>query len=158
MIMTIEIGDIAPDFTVMSTDRESFNLYTELKKGPILLNFYIGDFGINCMNYMTKFIESANKIIDLGITMVPINSDSLESHKLWKNRIEAPFEFLFDEDKKVSKQYGAIVGPGYMVSGFTNREFFLIDTDKKVKFTWKATTPKSIPDFGDILDGIKKVI
>lgn len=156
--MTIETGDIAPDFTVMSTDRESFNLYTELEKGPVLLNFYIGDFGINCMNYMIKFIESANKIIDLGITMVPINSDSLESHKLWKKRIEAPFEFLFDEDKKVSKQYGAIVGPGYMVSGFTNREFFLIDTDKNVKFTWKAATPKSIPDFDVILDGIKKVI
>ncbi|MCQ2052601.1 MAG: peroxiredoxin family protein [archaeon] len=156
--MTIEIGDVAPDFTVMSTDRESFNLYTELEKGPILLNFYIGDFGINCMNYMIKFIESANKIIDLGVTMVPINSDSLDSHKLWKKRIDAPFEFLFDEDKKVSKQYGAIVGPGYMVSGFTNREFFLIGRDKKVKFIWKATTPKSIPTFDEILEGIKKAI
>jgi len=156
--MALEVGDTAPDFTVDSTNGEKFNLYSELKKGPILLNFYVGDFGINCTNYMAKFIESYDRISDLGVRMVPINPDSLDSHKLFKERLGAPFDYLFDKDKEVSKQFGAIVGPGHMVSGFTNREFFLIDKDGKIKYTWKAPIPKVLPELDEVVEGVKKAL
>ncbi len=156
--MALEVGDTAPDFTVDSTSGEKFNLYTELKKGPILLNFYVGDFGINCTNYMAKFIESYNKISDLGVRMIPINPDSLDSHKLFKERLGAPFDYLFDKDKEVSKQFGAIVGPGHMVSGFTNREFFLIDKEGKIRYTWKAPIPKVLPELDEVVEGVKKAL
>ena len=153
--MTFAVGDTAPDFTVPSTDRDSFNLYTELKNGPVLLNFYVGDFGINCTTYMMKFIESYDKITDFGVKLIPINSDSLDSHKNWKGRIGAPFEYLFDENKTISTKFGAIVGPGHMVSGFTNREFYLIGTDKKIRYVWKADVPKTLPVLVDVVNGIK---
>ncbi len=156
--MALNVGDIAPDFTVDSTSGGSFNLYAELEKGPILLNFYVGDFGINCTNYMSKFIESYGRIEELGVRMVPINPDSMDSHKLFKGRLGAPFEFLFDKDKVVSKQFGAIVGPGHMVSGFTNREFFLIGKDRKILYTWKAPMPKVLPEVDEVVEGIKKVL
>ena len=156
--MALEVGDTAPDFTVDSTSGEKFNLYTELKKGPILLNFYVGDFGINCTNYMAKFIESYDRISSLGVKMVPINPDSLDSHKLFKERLGAPFDFLFDKDKEVSKLFGAIVGPGHMVSGFTNREFFLIDKDGEIKYTWKAPIPKVLPELDEVAEGVKKAL
>ena len=154
--MALDVGDIAPDFTVDSTSGEKFNLYNELEKGPILLNFYVGDFGINCTNYMTKFIEQYDRITELGVRMVPINPDSLDSHKLWKTRMGAPFDLLFDDKKAVSNMFGAIVGPGHMVSGFTNREFFLIGKDKKILYTWKAPVPKVLPEVDEIVEGIRK--
>lgn len=154
--MTLNIGDRAPDFTVKSTEREAFNLYEELKNGPILLNFYIGDFGINCTNYMSKFVESYGRIEELEVRMIPINPDSLDSHRLWKERMGAPFEFLFDEGKKVSDQYGAIVGPGHMVSGFTNREFFLVNKDGTIGFIWRAPMPKVLPTLDEIVEGVRK--
>ncbi len=154
--MTLSIGDTVPDFTVRSTERDAFRLYDELEKGPILLNFYVGDFGINCTAYMTKFTESYDRIRSLGVTMVPINPDSLDSHKMFKDRLGAPFEFLFDDGQKVSSEYGAIVGPGHMVSGFTNREFFLIGKDRKIKYIWRAPVPKVLPDLDEIVEGVKK--
>ena len=156
--MALEVGDIAPDFTLESTSGEKFNLYKELEKGPVLLNFYVGDFGINCQNYLTKFIESYGRIEELGVRMVPLNPDSLDSHKLWKNRLGAPFDFLFDENKAVSNKFGAIVGPGFMVTGFTNREFFLIGKDRRILYTWKAPTPKNLPEVDEVVEGIKKVL
>lgn len=153
--MALNVGDKAPDFTVRSTEKDSFSLYEELKNGPILLNFYVGDFGINCTNYMGKFIESYSRITDLGVRMVPINNDSLDSHKMWKDRMGAPFEFLFDDKKTVATQYGAIVGPGFMVSGFTNREFYLIDRDGTIRFIWRAPQPKVLPEVDEIVDGIR---
>ena len=156
--MALEVGDKAPDFTVKSTSGKDFNLYEELKNGPILLNFYVGDFGINCTNYMAKFIESYARIEELGVRMVPINPDSLDSHQLFKSRLGAPFEFLFDDKKTVSNMFGAIVGPGHMVSGFTNREFFLIDKEGKIRYTWKAPIPKVLPELDEVVEGVKKAL
>ena len=151
----MNVGDKAPDFTVTSTDRDSFNLYEQLKDGPILLNYYVGDFGINCTNYMSKFIEQYDRIESAGARMVTINNDNMDSHKMFKDRLGAPFEFLHDEDKTVAKEYGAIVGPGFMVTGFTNREFYLIDKDGIIRFIWRSPQPKVLPTLDEIVEGIK---
>lgn len=152
--MTIEVGDKAPDFTLPSTEGRDFNLYGELKKGTILLNFYVGDFGINCTNYMAKFIEGYDRITSLGVTMVAVNDNSMDSHKMFRDRMGAPYHMLVDEGKKVATEYGAIVGPGHMVSGFTNREFYLIDKDGVVRFKWRSSVPKELPELDVIVKGI----
>lgn len=150
------VGDTVPDFSAKSTSGEDFELYKELEKGPILLNFYVGDFGINCTSYMTKIIESYSRFTDLGVRLVPINPDSLDSHKMFKDRLNAPFDYLFDEGQRISKDYEAIVGPGHMVSGFTNREFYLIDKEHKVRFVWKSPVPKVLPEIDELVSGIEK--
>jgi peroxiredoxin Q/BCP len=151
-----EIGDVAPDFTLPSTNGRDFNLYKELEKGPVMVNFYVGDFGINCYNYLVKFIERYGEMADAGIRLIGVNPDSADSHKKWKERLNAPFDFLFDEDKKVSTEYDAIVGPGHMVSGFTNRELYLVGKDKRIRYIWRADVPKTLPDFDEVLEGVKK--
>jgi len=154
----LSVGDTVPDFTMRSTDREAFNLYKELENGPILLNFYIGDFGINCTTYMTKLIESKDRLKKMGVRFVAINPDSLESHKMWRDRMGSDFEHIFDEKQAVSKEYGAIVEAESMVKGFTNREFFLIGKDRKIKFYWASEIPKMLPDVNELLDGVEKTL
>jgi len=153
----LTIGDVAPDFTMPSTNG-SFSLHQELKKGPILLNFYIGDFGINCTNYMTKFIELKDGFDETGVRIVCINPDSLESHKMWKDRMGSPFEYVHDEKQTVSKEYDAIVKDSPLVKGFTNREFYLLDKEAKIKFIWRSPVPKVLPDMNEILEEVKRAI
>lgn len=156
--MAIEKGDTAPDFTVKSTDKSDFTLSEHLKKNPVLLNFYAGDFGINCTIYMTKFAERYEEILATGVEFVAINPDSMDMHESFKSRVKLPWEFLHDKDQEVSKAFGAIVGPGHMTTGFTNREFFLIGQDGKVLWTWKAPVPKTLPDFDETLNAIKEAL
>lgn len=156
--MTIEVGDKAPDFTLKDTEGNTFNLYEEVKKGPVLVNFYVGDFGINCTTYMSKFIERYGMITDLGVRMVAVNDNSIDSHRMFRDRMGAPYPMLFDDGKEIAKTYGAIVGPGHMVSGFTNREFYLVDKDCTVKFVWRSPVPKVLPELDEIVDGIKKAL
>lgn len=150
-----DVGDKAPDFTLEGTDG-TFTLSKALEKGPVLVNFYVGDFGLNCMNYMGKFTESFHLFDELGVKYVGVNSDTLESHVSYKTRMAIPFELLHDAGKKVATEYGAIVGPGHMVSGFTNREIFLVDTDGTVKYVWKAGVPKDLPELEEVIEGVKK--
>jgi len=154
----LEIGDAAPDFRMPSADRKEFHLYDELKKGPILLNFYVGDFGINCTMYMMKMIEHASSFKDIGVRIFPINPDGLENHRTFRDRLNSPYDHIHDIGQAVSKTYGAIVEESAIVKGFTNREFFLIDADGKIRFIWRAPTPKILPDMDEILSEVKKAL
>lgn len=156
--MTVNVNDRAPDFELGSTDGSRFRLSDMTGQGPVLLNFYVGDFGINCINYITKFNERIDELTDLGVTFVGINSDSMESHIGFKSARGIRWELLFDKDKTVAKEYGAIVGPGHMVTGFTNRELFLVDTDMTVRYKWKAAIPKDLPQFDDVLAGVRAAL
>jgi len=154
----LDVGDVAPDFTMPSTEKDEFNLYDELKKGSILLNFYVGDFGINCTTYMMRMIELFDTFVKMGVRVFPINPDSLESHKAFKERLNSPYDHIFDRKQEVSKTYGAIVEESPIVKGFTNREFFLIDKDHKIRYIWRAPVPKVLPDMDQMVEYLKKVI
>ena len=41
----LKVGDRAPDFTLPRTFEESVSLSDLLKRGPVLLHFYVFDFG-----------------------------------------------------------------------------------------------------------------
>lgn len=153
----LTVGDIAPNFSMPSTDRDVFDLYEQLKDGPILLNFYVGDFGINCTNYMMNMIDAKDEFKKLGVRYVGVNPDSLESHKMWKDRMGSPFEYVHDEKQVASKEYGAIVSDAFpLIKGFTSREFYLVGTDRRIRYIWKAETPKMLPGVQETLDGVAK--
>lgn len=156
--MPIEAGDAAPDFELESTDGSLFRLSDEVGRKPVLLNFYVGDFGINCTDYMGRFNERIDELLGLGISFVGINDNSMESHEGFKKRMGLKWELLEDKGKKVAASYGSIVGPGHMVTGFTNREFHLVGRDMKVLFTWKSSMPKELPTFDAILEGVKSAL
>ena len=40
-----QVGDRAPDFTLPRTFEESINLKALYQRGPVLLHFYVFDFG-----------------------------------------------------------------------------------------------------------------
>lgn len=156
--MSIEVGDTAPDFELESTDGDLFRLSEEVGKRPILLNFYVGDFGINCTNYMTKFNERIGELLDLGVSFVGINDNSMESHAGFKKTLGVKWELLEDRGRKVATEYGSIVGPGHMVTGFTNREFYLVGKDMRILFKWRSSVPKELPIFDTILDGVRSAL
>jgi len=157
-IKELEVGDTAPDFRMPSTDKDEFRLYDELKGGPILLNFYVGDFGINCTTYMMRMIELSDVFRKIGVRVFPINPDSLESHKAFRERIASPYDHIFDKGQAVSREYGAIIEDSPIVKGFTNREFFLIDGDRRIRYIWRAPVPRVLPDMDEIVSEIRKVL
>ena len=154
----LETGDDAPDFKMPSTDREVFHLYGELENGPVLLNFYIGDFGMNCTNYMMKMVDLLPEFEKIGVRIFPINPDALDNHRAFRDRLGSSCDHIHDEKQEVSRMYGAIVEDSPIIKGFTNREFFLIGTDRKIKYIWRAPMPKVLPDMDVILAEVRKAV
>lgn len=126
----LKVGDIAPDFSLKSTNGEMVSLKGIDAKG------YIVTFTCNhcpyAVMYEDRLIELHKKASEMGYPVVAINPNDPEvqpadSYELMIERAKEKafnFEYLFDDGQKVYPKYGATRTP----------HVFLLDKDLKVKY------------------------
>lgn len=153
----LEVGDVAPDFSMPSTRKHDFTLSMEVKKGPVLLYFYPKDYGIVCGKYMQEMIGFLPQLSALGVTIVHINPDSMQSHMDWVRDTGSPFEHITDIDQHISKEYGAIITneKAPKVLGCTNRELFLVDKGMVIRYVWRTDLPADTMPIPILLDDLR---
>ena len=135
-------GDDAPDFTAMCTDGE-FRLSERIKNGPVLLYFYVVNFGKTCTEYMEMLNERFDDFRKRGITLYHVNHDPIENHRDWMKHTSSRYQIISDPEKAISTSYGCIVvrAKSDKILGYPNRGFFLIGKDMKVLYSWQAYMP-----------------
>jgi peroxiredoxin Q/BCP len=92
------------------------------------LYFYPKDFTALCTAEACSFRDAFDTFIDLGVDVVGISTDDLETHHRFKAAHHLPFELLSDPNSHVAKLYGAVIP----VVGITRRKTFLLDKDLTV--------------------------
>ncbi|OWP56526.1 MAG: peroxiredoxin [Thermoplasmatales archaeon B_DKE] len=130
--MAIKVGEKAPDFKAVSDTGSSITLSDALKDGPVVLYFYPKDETPGCTTEACTFRDRWDDIKKLGATILGVSSDSLESHKKFKEKRNLPFTLLSDPDKSIRKLYGAtgaILPP---------RITFVIDTDGTIRHVYNS--------------------
>lgn len=129
--MTLDVGDRAPDFTLPSTQGE-ITLSKHLAAGSVLLVFYPGDDTPVCTKQLCDYRDNLAAFGELGVQVLGINPQSLESHERFVQKHELPFPLLSDRDKSACRAYDAI---GLL--GMTKRALVLVGGDGKV--LWKRS-------------------
>jgi peroxiredoxin len=137
----------APDFTLPSTEGE-ITLSKRLAQSAVLLVFYPGDDTPVCTRQLCDYRDNLKSLGDLGVDVLAINSQSLESHERFAKKHALPFPRLSDADKTVCRTYDAI---GLL--GMTKRVLVLIDRDGRVR--WRCT---DLPFFRRSAEEIREVI
>ena len=155
----LEVGDKAIDFTMDST-RGSFTLSERVKDGPVLLYFYVVNYGKTCTDYMAQLNERYDDFCSRGITLYHSNHDSVENHRDWMKHTDSKYEIISDPDKKVSTAYGCIVvrAKSDKILGYTNRGFILIGKDMKVLYSWQAYMPMETVPMDELFDNIDRAL
>jgi thioredoxin-dependent peroxiredoxin len=126
-----DVGATAPDFTLPST-RGDFTLSTALKQGPVLLVFYPGDDTPVCTKQLCNYRDNLDVFGDLGVQVIAINPQSVESHRKFADKHSFPFPVVADASKAVCKQYGAL-----NFLGMAKRALVLVGRDGLIK--WRRT-------------------
>lgn len=126
--MALDVGDLAPDFTLPSTQGE-ITLSKQLAAGSVLLVFYPGDDTPVCTKQLCDYRDNLDTFGDLGVQVLGINPQSLSSHERFADKRKLPFPLLSDSDKSTCRAYGAI---GLL--GMTRRALVLIGTDGRVRW------------------------
>jgi peroxiredoxin Q/BCP len=129
--MSVEVGDLAPDFTlpgVQGTERRDYTL-SEYRGQPVVLAFYPGDFTPGCTKQMCQYRDAFAEFEGVEAVLLGISPQDVDSHERWIEKRELPFPLLADTERKVVDEYG--------VRGFgpiaVKRSTFVIDGDGVVR-------------------------
>ncbi|HAG16766.1 MAG TPA: peroxiredoxin [Bacteroidales bacterium] len=130
------IGDLAPDFTAVTTKGKI--KFSEFAKDKwVVLFSHPADFTPVCTTEMTGFALRKHEFDALNTELMGLSIDSIHSHLAWvqnvreKTGVYFDFPIIADIDMKVSKLYG-MLQPGESETAAVRAVFF-IDPKKKIR-------------------------
>jgi thioredoxin-dependent peroxiredoxin len=122
-------GDKAPEFVLANDEGTDTSLNELLRDGPLILYFYPADFTPGCTKEACSIRDIHEDIQAVGLTVVGISPQDVESHRKFRDRYELPFTLLSDPNKEVVKLYDVdgMFGVGLQ------RATFLISQDGEIQ-------------------------
>jgi peroxiredoxin len=134
MAFTLQIEHLAPDFTLLATDGNTYKLsdFTE--------NVLVIFFTCNHCPYVIGSDEvtrkTAEKYAPKGVKFVGINSNSKNTYEedSFPNMVKRmqehnfPWLYLYDESQEIAKKYGALRTP----------HFYIFNKNRKLIYTGRA--------------------
>ncbi|MFX0201323.1 MAG: peroxiredoxin [Candidatus Hodarchaeota archaeon] len=132
----VDIGDMAPEFTLLSEESSDVSLKNYRGK-KVILYFYPKDGTPGCTQEAKEFKDLADEFDKENVIILGISKDSVQSHQKFKEKNQLPFTLLSDPVGKVTKLYGV----GKTIFG-TARTTFLIDEQGTIKKIYKKVKPK----------------
>src|ERR1700744_4977903 len=102
--MALAAGDKAPSFKIMTDEGEAISS-SSLKGSPYILYFYPKDDTSGCTKEAIAFTENARKFASLGVVVVGVSKDSVESHEKFRRKYGLKIRLGSDPEKKVAEAY-----------------------------------------------------
>ncbi|WP_226659174.1 peroxiredoxin-like family protein [Pseudalkalibacillus hwajinpoensis] len=119
-------GDQAPDFTLKNANGKFITLSEELKKGPVILNFYRGGWCPYCNLELRAYEEILNDIKAEGAQLIAISPQTPDQSLTTQEKNNLSYEVLSDTSQEVIKNYNLLFEmPDYLIK--TYRDDFNID-------------------------------
>jgi thioredoxin-dependent peroxiredoxin len=146
-----DVGSLAPDFELPGTGGRSYRLSSYAGQ-VVVLAFYPGDFTPVCTRQFCSYRDDGDRIEQLGIQMLGISPQSVESHEKFTAENGLTVPLLADEDRAVSKLYG-ILGPRQMV----RRSIFVIDGERVIRYRHVAALGLSYRDVDDLEQAVAAI-
>jgi len=144
------VGSHAPPFSLAGTGGRTYSLDDFAGTG-VILAFYPGDFTPVCTKQFCSYRDDGDRIESLGVPMVGISPQSVDSHERFSRRHELSVPLLADTDKRVARAYG-VLGPG----GLVRRSIFLVDGGGIIRYRHVALFGLRYQDVGDLERAVRQ--
>jgi peroxiredoxin len=115
----LQVGDRAPDFTLTNTRGKRVALSTLLKKGPVVLFWYRGNWCPYCDAYLQAFSENLPSIYELGASILALSPELSEKAVVTRKENHVWYSILHDKNNQVARQYKLVYKlPDEILTGF----------------------------------------
>src|SRR5215204_6443783 len=148
----VEIGSVAPDFTLPSQSGEIVNLKGFVGSKPVVLFFYPKDDTPGCTKQACAFRDDYEQFGKLDAEVIGISSDSVESHRSFAEKHDLPFTLLSDEGGKVRRLYGVSSTFGL----FPGRVTYVIDREGVVRHVFSSQL-EAVRHVEEALEALKSI-
>ena len=158
--MTVQLGDVAPDFTADTT--EGTISFHDWKSGSWAVLFsHPKDFTPVCTTELGYTAKLQSEFAKRNVKVIGLSCDSVEEHRTWSQDIAdtqgiAPnFPMIGDQDTTVANLYG-MIHPNASDT-MTVRSVFVIGPDNVVKLmiTYPASTGRNFDEVLRVIDSLQ---
>ena len=101
----LAVGQKAPDFTLTNAFGKKVNLYSELKKGPVILVFYRGSWCPYCNLHLHVLNKAQPEFAKFDAQVIAVSPQMPDRSKEQIEKDGYPFEVLSDSQSDVMKDY-----------------------------------------------------
>ena len=151
----LSVGDIAPDFCLLNTDREEVCLHKYQNSNPVVLLFFPLAFTSVCTKELCLVRDHLQDYKQLDAFVFGISVDSHFTLAKFKEDQKLNFDLLSDFNKKVSFSYGAFYDDFFGMNGVSKRAAFVIDRKGIIKYAEVLDDASNVPDFHNVLEALR---
>ena len=136
--MALAAGDKAPSFKIATDTGETVSS-AGLKGQPYVVYFYPKDDTSGCTKEAVGFSESLKKFDKLGLAVIGVSKDSVESHARFRKKHKLAVTLGADPDLKMAQAWGVwgektLYGRKYMGM---ERATFLVNAKGVIAAAWR---------------------
>lgn len=103
----LSIGQPAPEFTARNHGGEEIRLSAYRGRKNVILYFYPKDFTPGCTAEACSFRDNYLDLAKHDVVVFGVSSDDAASHARFVAAYSLPFVLISDDDRSISKRYGA---------------------------------------------------
>ncbi|GBC82885.1 Putative peroxiredoxin bcp [bacterium HR10] len=143
MATKVNIGDLAPDFTLPDQQGRPHRL-SDFRGRWVVLYFYPRDNTPGCTKEACAFRDLFPTFRRRGVVVLGVSTDSVRSHQKFAEKYQLPFPLLADEGKEVVCAYGVWGKKSFMgrTTMGTHRISFLINPEGRVAKVYEKVKPE----------------
>ncbi len=148
---TPQVGEKAPDFTLIDANRKSRSL-KEFQGQKVVLAFFVGAFTSVCTKEMCAFRDSMARLIDLKAQVIGLSVNDPFTNKAFAEKNQLTFPILSDVNREIVRLYNLEAPDFAGIKGYSvaKRSIFVLDRNGVVRYTWITEDPTVEPNYDKI--------
>jgi len=153
--MSIQKGQPAPQFTLVSSEKQEVSL-SDYKGKKVILHFFPFAFTSVCTAQLCTMRDNFGYYDGLNAQIFGISVDSPFVLAKFKEENNYQFPLLSDFNKTVSTAYGCLYEEfAFGMKGVSKRAAFVIDEEQNIIYAEVLENAKELPDFAAIDAAVK---
>jgi peroxiredoxin len=114
------VGESVSDFKALNADNKVFKLSDALKKGPVVIVFYRGQWCPVCNKHLKTLQDSLQLLSTKGVSVVAVSPEKVEHLNETAQKTGATFQLLYDEDYRIANLFDVAFKPSGSTTGMYN--------------------------------------
>jgi len=145
---TLEVGDVAPDFSLAGTGGKNYSL-SQFRGQTVVLVFYPGDETLVCTKQLCSYNNELQQFAQVNAQILAISAQDVASHEAFAANHGFKFPLLADTDKTVADLY-SVTG----LMGLPRRSVFVIDPKGTIKYLHRAVLGVTFRPVSELIEAV----
>ncbi len=155
--MSIQIGDSAPNFTLIASDKSAVALSDFRDKKNVVLLFFPLAFSGVCTAELCATRDDIGTYESLEAQVLAVSVDSIFALEKFKEDQKINFPLLSDFNKTTAQAYGAYYEIFFGMQGVAKRAAFVIDKKGSVQYAEVLESADDLPNFEAIRKALSQL-